>query len=365
MPIDPGTRLGTYEILTLLGAGGMGEVYRARDTTLDRDVALKVLPEAFAADPDRLARFDREAKTLASLNHPNIAQVYGFETRSGVVFGAARPNTTPSVVTFLVMELIDGEDLSAHISRGPMALPDALQVARQIVDALEAAHEGGIIHRDLKPANIKVRGDGTVKVLDFGLAKARAENRDSSRGGLSDSPTVTAPHSEPGVILGTAAYMSPEQARGRVVDKRADIWAFGCVLYEMLTGARAFAGENLPDVLAAVVKREVDWSRLPGHTAGSLTTLLERCLEPDPTLRLRDIGEARVALAAIEHAGASHPSLLGGRGSGKRMPLPWIAAALAIVAAVSFGLYRWPGGSSAASSHPSNYLTAHARWPRR
>ena len=230
MPLSAGTRLGPYEILSALGAGGMGEVYRARDTKLDRDVAIKILPEAFAADTERLARFQREAKTLASLNHPNIAHIHGLEESDGV--------------RALVMELVEGEDLAQRIARGAIPVDEALPIAKQIAEALEAAHEQGIIHRDLKPANIKVRPDGTVKVLDFGLAKAMEPTGVASPS-VSQSPTITTPAmTEAGMILGTAAYMSPEQARGKPVDKRTDIWAFGCVLYEMLTGQRAFDGRG-------------------------------------------------------------------------------------------------------------------------
>src|SRR6188508_616915 len=230
MGLFPGTRLGPYEILSALGAGGMGEVYRARDKKLDRSVAIKILPEAFAADTERIARFQREARTLASLNHPNIAHVHGLEESSGV--------------RALVMELVEGEDLAERIARGAIPVAEALTIAKQMADALEAAHEQGIIHRDLKPANIKVRPDGTVKVLDFGLAKAMEPTGIASPS-VSQSPTITTPAmTEAGIILGTAAYMSPEQARGKPVDKRADIWAFGCVLYEMLTGQRTFDGQG-------------------------------------------------------------------------------------------------------------------------
>ena len=231
MPLSAGTRLGPYEILSALGAGGMGEVYRARDTKLDRAVAIKILPEAFAADTERIARFQREAKTLASLNHPNIAHIHGLEESNGV--------------RALVMELVEGEDLAQRIARGAIPVAEALPIAKQMADALEAAHEQGIIHRDLKPANIKVRPDGTVKVLDFGLAKAMEPHRRGASPSVSQSPTITTPAmTQAGMILGTAAYMSPEQARGKPVDKRADIWAFGCVLYEMLTGQRAFDGRG-------------------------------------------------------------------------------------------------------------------------
>jgi eukaryotic-like serine/threonine-protein kinase len=275
MALAAGTRVGAYEVIAKLGEGGMGEVYRARDVKLGRDVALKVLPPSFAYDPERLARFEREARTLASLNHPHIAQVYGFEERA------------------LVMELVGGDDLAQRIARGLIPLDDALPIARQIAEALEAAHDAGIVHRDLKPANIKLRGDGTVKVLDFGLAKASGAGVPGGAGGAGDvlnSPTITSPASLTmgGVILGTAAYMAPEQAKGKPVDKRADIWAFGCVVYEMVTARRPFDGEDITDTIAAVVSKEPDWSRVPP----SLIRLLQQCLQKDPRKRLRDIGDA-------------------------------------------------------------------------
>ncbi len=281
MPLTAGTRLGPYEILSALGAGGMGEVYRATDTTLGRHVAIKVLPEALASDPERLARFEREAKTLAALNHPHIAQIYGLERSSGV--------------QALVMELVEGEDLSQRIARGVIPLDEALPIARQIAEALEAAHGQGIIHRDLKPANIKVRSDGTVKVLDFGLAKALDP---APTADLSQSPTITTPAAtRMGVIMGTAAYMAPEQAKGKAVDKRADIWAFGCVVYEMLTGKRAFEGEDVSDTLAAVLRGEPDWSSLPSDLPPAIRTLIQRCLAKDRRLRIADISTAQYVLA--------------------------------------------------------------------
>ncbi len=279
MALTSGTRLGPYEISAWIGAGGMGEVYRARDTNLGRQVAIKVLPTALADDADRLARFEREARTLASLNHPNIAQIYGLE-RSG---------STQA----LVMELVEGPTLADRLAGGPIPVAEALAIAGQIAEAMDAAHEKGIIHRDLKPANIKVTLDDRVKVLDFGLAKALSVE---SLSDPSMSPTLTAMASQVGVILGTAAYMSPEQARGKPVDKRADIWAFGCVLYEMLTGRRPFAGDTVTDTLAAVLEREVDWARLPAATPASVRTLLRRALVKDPKRRLRDIADARIEL---------------------------------------------------------------------
>jgi eukaryotic-like serine/threonine-protein kinase len=281
LALAPGSRLGAYEVTALIGEGGMGQVYRARDTKLNRDVALKVLPDSFASDPERLARFTREAQTLASLNHPNIGGIHGLEESN--------------CVTALVMELVEGEDLAQRIARGAIPLDDALPIARQIAEALEAAHEQGIIHRDLKPANIKVRTDGTVKVLDFGLAKAMDPPAASRN--VSQSPTITTPAmTHAGMILGTAAYMSPEQARGKPVDKRTDIWAFGCVLYEMLTGTRAFAGDDVSEVLASVLAREPDWSRLPAALSPGLGTCIRRCLQKNPKQRIGDAQDVRLAL---------------------------------------------------------------------
>ena len=280
MALANGTRLGPYEILSALGAGGMGEVYRARDTTLNRDVALKVLPAEFALNTDRVARFEREARLLASLNHPHIGSIYGVEL-SG---------TTPA----LVLELVEGDSLDARVRRGPLALPEALAIAQQIADALDAAHTAGIVHRDLKPSNIKISRDGSVKVLDFGLAKAF--DTEGSGPDLSTSTTLTAAGTLPGVILGTAAYMSPEQARGQAVDKRTDIWAFGCVLFEMLTGAPTFARPTATDTLAAVVGVDPDWASLPADTPASIRRLLTRCLQKDARRRLHDIADVRIEL---------------------------------------------------------------------
>src|SRR5277367_1206418 len=270
MALTAGDRLGPYEILAPIGAGGMGEVYRARDTKLDRDVAIKVLPASFAQDPERLARFEREAKVLASLNHPNIAQIYGIEDRA------------------LVMELVPGESL-----KGPLPLDTALNYARQIADALEAAHEKNIIHRDLKPANIMIPPAGVVKVLDFGLA-AVAQSSDPSN--PANSPTLTISPTRAGMILGTAGYMSPEQARGKPVDKRADIWAFGVVLFEMLTGKPLFAGETISDTLAAVLTKEPDWTRVPAR----VRRLLQACLQKDQKQRLQAIGDWQLLLMDVQ-----------------------------------------------------------------
>jgi len=322
MSLSAGTRLGPYEVLSAIGAGGMGEVYRARDTKLNRDVALKILPDAFADDPERLARFTREATTLASLNHPNIAGIYGLEESGGV--------------RALVMELVEGEDLSRRIARGAIPADEALVVAKQIAEALEAAHEQAIIHRDLKPANIKIRPDGTVKVLDFGLAKAMDTSVGRPGELVSQSPTITTPAlmTGLGMILGTAAYMAPEQARGRTVDTRADIWAFGCVLFEMLTGQRTFHGELISDVLAAVLKTEPNWRALPVETSAALRRLVGRCLAKDPRRRLQAIGEARVQIEDLL-TGVAEP-VAPSTTYYRRTPLwPWLA--LAGVGAVAVG----------------------------
>ncbi len=283
-----GRRIGAYQVHGLLGAGGMGEVYRARDTTLERDVAIKILPRLFTSAPERLARFEREARMLASLNHPHIGAIYGVEAWAG---GRA-----------LVLELVEGPTLADRLSTGPISLAESLGIARQIADALEAAHAKGIVHRDLKPANIKITPDGIVKVLDFGLAKVA--ERDGA-GALSQTPTVTVGGTREGVIVGTAAYMSPEQARGLAVDTRTDIWAFGCVLYEMLAGARAFDGKDVTETLAALLKSEPDWSRLAPGTPASINRLLKRCLVKDVKRRLQHIGDARLELEDAESRDAS------------------------------------------------------------
>ncbi len=335
MSLAPGERIGAYEIVGAIGAGGMGEVYRARDTKLDRDVALKVLPALFTDDPDRLARFEREAKSLAALNHPNIAQIYGLE---GDGSPASLRETRPLAI---VMELVEGEDLAARITRGPVPLDDALAIARQVADALEAAHERGIVHRDLKPANIKVTPDGTVKVLDFGLAKAVAGPEESASGtNVANSPTLTARATQMGMILGTAAYMAPEQAKGRPVDRRADIWAFGAVLFEMLAGRRAFEGDDVSEVLASVIKGEAHWDALPADTPPAVRRLIERCLQKDPRRRLRDIAEGMLQLD--EGLVASAPESAAVMPAAPAAPL-WrrarpIAAAVAITAAVTYAL---------------------------
>ena len=318
MSIAPGVRLGPYEILAAIGAGGMGEVYRARDTALGRDVALKILPDAFARDPDRIARFRREAQVLASLNHPHIGAIYGLEDARGV----------PA----LVLELVEGPTLADRLLRGAIPCDEALTIARQIVDALEAAHEQGIVHRDLKPANIKLRPDGTVKVLDFGLAKAL--DAAAPAGGVSQSPTLASPAmTRLGVVLGTAPYMSPEQARGKTVDKSSDIWAFGCVLFEMLSGARAFGGDDVTETIAAVVRAEPEWSRLPADTPDSVRRLLRRCLEKDGKRRLADIRDARLEIDEAQHEPRVASSEAPGT-SRRRERLLW-SAALVLLAGVA------------------------------
>src|SRR5438445_424108 len=268
MPLTPGARLGAYEILQPIGAGGMGEVYRARDTRLGRDVAIKTLPDAFVNDPERTARFEREAQLLAALNHPHIAGIYGLEDAGGS--------------RVLVLEFVDGESLAQRLASGRMPVDEALSVARQIIDALEAAHEKGIVHRDLKPANIMLTGDGRVKVLDFGLAKLDpglgTAGEAGHAGGLTHSPTLTFAATQAGMILGTAAYMSPEQAKGRAADKRSDVWAFGCVLFEMLTGKRAFEGEDVSDTLAAILRGEPDWNSFPQDVPPHVRAIVRQCL---------------------------------------------------------------------------------------
>jgi Tol biopolymer transport system component/serine/threonine protein kinase len=370
MILTAGTKFGPYEIGSPLGAGGMGEVYRATDTRLGRDVALKVLPEAFAKDSERMARFQREAQVLASLNHPNIAAIYGLEESGGV--------------RALVMELVEGPTLAERLAAveprdrrpplGPLlneegkreargggvalSLDEALQVAQQIAEALEAAHEKGIIHRDLKPANVKITPEGTVKVLDFGLAKAADSSAPS--GDPSSSPTLTAQATQAGMIMGTAAYMAPEQARGHTVDRRADIWAFGAVLlFEMLTGQRAFEGETTSDVLAAVLKFDPDWTAFPASTPASIIRLLHRCLTKDRKQRLQAIGEARIAIegtlsVAEVAAGSAHP-VENGRVKPPlpmwRRGLPWALAALGFLAAGILAVDRMARAPHPAAMH--------------
>lgn len=323
MELRTGTLLLHYKLVEKLGEGGMGVVWRAVDTTLDREVAVKILPDIFAADADRAARFEREAKVLASLNHPNITTIHSVHKVDSV--------------RFLVMELSHGEDLAIHLSNGRLALDEAIHIARQIAEALESAHDSGIVHRDLKPANITVTQDGKVELLDFGLAKALDASASANASDLSKSPTMVSGHTQAGMILGTAAYMSPEQARGKSVDRRADIWAFGCVVYEMLAGKKAFDGETVTDVLAAVVTRAPDFTALPADTPRRLRTLVERCLEKDPRKRLRDIGEARIVIDDVI-ANPRAADVEDARATATRTPayrryLPWLVAAAGLAVA--------------------------------
>ena len=321
MALNVGSRIAHYDVTALIGQGGMGQVYQATDTKLHRQVALKILPEAFATDPDRLARFQREAQVLASLNHPNIAAIYGIEETDDT--------------RALVLELVEGPTLADRISKGPIPVDEALPIAKQIAEALEAAHEAGVIHRDLKPANIKVREDGTVKVLDFGLAKALDPSPSVDP---SQSPTLTAAATQMGVIMGTAAYMSPEQARGKPVDRRADIWAFGVVLYEMLTGQRAFEGDDVSLTLADVMRAEPAWGRLPEDLSPALDTYLKRCLEKESRQRVQAIGDMRLAMAGafdttVSTAAADIPAL---ELRVWQRPLPLVLGALLLVVASGF-----------------------------
>ncbi|HEY6866591.1 MAG TPA: protein kinase, partial [Candidatus Eisenbacteria bacterium] len=339
MPLAPGTRLGPYEIVTPIGSGGMGEVYRARDTRLGRDVAIKSLPQAFAQDAERLARFDREARLLASLSHANVGAIYGLEEAAGQ--------------RYLVLEFIEGETLARRLARGPLPAREALEVCAQIAAALEAAHEAGIVHRDLKPGNVMITTGGGVKVLDFGLAKSGARLGPGSDPELSASPTMTYAATSAGVVLGTAAYMSPEQARGKSVDKRTDIWSFGCVLFECFAGHQAFQGETVSDLIARILEREPDWSALPSSVPPPVRELMQRCLEKDSRQRLRDIGDARIALER-ERARSSGPvpvaaaTAASGRGRGPAT----LVAALALGAVLGGGAVAMlgrPGGVTSLS----------------
>jgi Tol biopolymer transport system component len=338
MALSAGTRLGPFEILSALGAGGMGEVYRARDTKLNRNIAIKVLPDVFANDPERLARFHREAQVLAALNHPNIAHIHGFQDADGI--------------HALVMELVDGPTLAERIAQGPIPLTEALAIAKQIAEALEAAHDQGIIHRDLKPANVKVREDGTVKVLDFGLARLVAPETNDVARALTQSPTLTTPAATlAGVILGTAAYMSPEQAKGRVADKRSDVWAFGAVLYEMLTGRRPFEGEDLSDTLAAVLKSDPDWNLLPADVPPHIRILIQRCLAKDRRQRVADVSVALFVIAegaslAPAAVGAGGPPPLARPSLWRRLVMPTAAV---VVAGAAVGTAVWLAGRPGAA----------------
>ena len=330
MQLTPGTKLAEYEIIALVGAGGMGKVYKARDTKLGREVAIKVLPEAFAQDKERLVRFEREARLLASLNHPNIATIHDLQESDGI--------------RFLVMEFVPGETLAERIKRGPIPVDEALPLFKQIAEGLEAAHEKAVIHRDLKPANIKVTPEGKPKVLDFGLAKAMAG--EAADQGLSESPTMTRGATEAGVLLGTAPYMSPEQARGKAVDKRTDIWAFGCCLYEALTGRTAFLGETVSDTIARIIEREPDWENLPPTTSASIQRLLQRCLQKDQNRRMRDVGEARIEIeeSLSEPRDSSQVDFNKGGWKGRTVLALVVAAALltSIAAAVAFWIFAPP-----------------------
>ena len=328
MALTPGDRLGVYEVLAAVGEGGMGQVWRAHDAKLNRDVALKVLPDSFAHDADRLARFTREAQTLAALNHPNIAHIHGLEESGGV--------------RALVMELVEGEDLSQRIARGAIPLDEALPIARQIAEALEAAHEQGIIHRDLKPANIKVRADGTVKVLDFGLAKALDPVKASSAEAM-NSPTLSLHATQAGMILGSAAYMAPEQAKGRAVDRRADVWAFGAVLFEMLSGTRAFEGDDIADTLANVLKMEPAWERMPADVPARIRQVLRGCLQKDPKQRIHDVADVRLALEGAFETAAPQATTSGATAAprGRRALIVALAAAMLGMGALAVPALRY------------------------
>jgi Tol biopolymer transport system component/tRNA A-37 threonylcarbamoyl transferase component Bud32 len=331
-----GQMLSHYRLIEKIGEGGMGVVWKAVDTSLNRDVAIKGLPEGFAQDPERLARFEREARLLASLNHPNIATVHGLHEAPAE--GAAGP------VRFLAMELVAGEDLSERLARGPLSVHDALEVSVQVAAALEAAHAQGVVHRDLKPANVVLTPDGKAKVLDFGLAKANAPGASSASGSLSVSPTMTSTGTEAGMILGTAAYMSPEQARGKPVDRRSDLWAFGCLLYECLTGLQLFKGETVSDSLAAILRKDPDWTLLPDDTPPTVRLMLRRCLTRDPVKRLQDAGDARIELEEAiedprgESLGLAPAVEAAQPARGKSGWLQWAVTALAIILAIFFAM---------------------------
>jgi serine/threonine-protein kinase len=354
MSLTAGTRLGAYEVLGLLGAGGMGEVYRALDPRLHREVAVKLLPPEFVHDATRLARFEREARLLASLQHPRIAAVHGLEESDGR--------------RFLVMELARGESLDAHIARGPLPVEDALAVARQIAEGLEVAHAQGIVHRDLKPSNVQLGPEGAVKLLDFGLAKALEAEDPGGSGRLSQSPTLSGPMTATGVILGTAGYMSPEQARGRAVDRRTDLWALGCVLYEMLSGRRAFTGHTVSDIVAAVLRAEPEWERLPAALPHGARRLLRRCLEKDPQRRLHDAADARIELEETleELRGGRSRPLAVASDAGAAVPhRPRRAAGIAILAGIAalaagLALGRLTAPPSGAAGAPGARSPVHA-----
>lgn len=327
MSFAPGTRIGPYEVLALVGAGGMGEVYRARDSRLGRDVAIKALPAALAKDTERLARFEREARLLASLNHPNIASIHGLEVAGGQ--------------RYLVLEYVEGQTLAQRLSHGALPMGEAAQICRDLAAGVEAAHEGGVVHRDLKPANVMLTPAGVVKVLDFGLAKSGSAIREGgSEPNLSASPTLILDSTEAGTVLGTAAYMSPEQARGKNVDRRTDIWSFGCLLYECLCGRRVFEGETVSDLVARILEREPDWAALPASVPSRVRDLLKRCLAKEPKQRLRDIGDARLELEQVLALGISGEITEGAGGRASGGPPAWILAAVAVVAVVATQLVQ-------------------------
>src|SRR5688572_22496101 len=324
-------RLGRFEVRGLLGAGGMGEVYRAHDPGLGRDVAIKILPPAFTANPDRLARFEREARVLAAISHPHIAAIYGVEEIPRA------PEAGSGTFRALVLELVEGVTLADQLERGPIGIDDALEIARQIAEAVEAAHDKGIVHRDLKPANIKIRPDDVVKILDFGLAKAEALVAGASEVTASRTPVG---ETSAGVVLGTPAYMSPEQARGLVVDKRTDVWAFGCVLYEMLAGRQPFTGTTSADVMAALLQRDPDWTALPAATPSAVRRLLRRCLARNPKDRLRDMGDARLDL--LDPDPAATPAAPSPKRLGAYLLSAGAAATLAVALLAGLWLRREP-----------------------
>jgi Tol biopolymer transport system component len=345
---SPGQSLLQYRLVEQIGAGGMGVVWRATDSALGRDAAIKILPDGFSGDPERLVRFEREAKLLASLSHPNIAAVYGLHVSDGI--------------RFLAMEMVKGEDLAARLARGPIPVDEALALGRQIADALETAHENGIIHRDLKPANVRLTAEGTAKVLDFGLAKAFDTFSASGRDQQGLSPTVTSAGSVMGMILGTAAYMSPEQARGKPLDRRTDIWSFGCVMYEMLTGKRPFDGETVSDSIAKILQTDADLSKLPARTPRAVRELIARCLEKDPRRRLRDIGDARLAIEDVARAGAEPAADAGPvapRPAWKGW-LPWAVTGAAIAAAATLFVMAPGGGAATIATRGAKFLALNA-----
>ena len=336
MFLEPGTVFGAYEIIAPIGAGGMGTVFRARDTRLGRDVALKLLPESFSRDPDRIARFRREAQVLASLNQPNIGAIYGLEESNGA--------------QAIVLELVEGESLADRLQRGPVPLSDQLEIGRQIAEALDAAHDRGIVHRDLKPSNVMVRADGVVKVVDFGLATPSDAARADS--GVPQAPTMTSPPATAaGVVLGTAPYMSPEQARGKPVDRRTDVWALGCILYELATGQRAFEGTSTADTMAAILTREPDWSRVPATIPPALTSLIARCLRKDSRQRVQSAGDVRVALEECERA----PTVSSSSVSRRRVGPLWLVlagSAGVLVGAAAWAIYVQPSADSTRTELP-------------